>query len=252
MGELAALERRILKRVGECIQDFGLIEDGDRILVGVSGGKDSLTLLRLLSELQRRAPVEFHLVAAHVGVGLPGFPLAELEAHLASTGTPYVMKQDDIAVVAVRHSKGKSPCSLCSRMRRGALYGLADRLSCNKIALAHHLDDLIETLLMNLFFDGRLGTMPPRLFAKDGRHQVIRPLAYVPEHEIARYAELAGLPVVPKMTCDHRASRERQEAKELVARLARRHPRVRHHALAAMKNVRPEQLLDLDLFDPKA
>ena len=197
MSEDQRLERRLMARFGEAIGDFGLIESGDRILVGVSGGKDSWALLNLLRLTQRRAPVRFDLVALNVDQGFPGFRADLIEDHLAREGYAYEMRSARINLtVKEKIQPGETFCSLCARLRRGALYKYADELGCNKIALGHHADDFIETLLLNLFFNGQIKGMHARLRASNGRHTVIRPLVYAWEDEIAEYVRARAFPVV--------------------------------------------------------
>ena len=249
--EIKALRRRLFSQLGKCILDFGLIAEGDRIMVAVSGGKDSFTLLCLLEELRGRAPVRFSLLATHVYLGQPEFPLERVETYLKKQGYDYYIHHDRIAqIVHAKSEPGRDACFLCSRMRRGVLYRLAPELGCNKIALGHHLDDLLETLLMNLLFSGQLCSMPARLFAKDGVNEVIRPMAYIEESDIICFASHMGFPVVPQSQCDKRASIQRREAKALIAKLSQEHPRLRRQMLAALRNVRTTQLLDRCLFDP--
>ncbi|MGH7357923.1 MAG: ATP-binding protein, partial [Candidatus Rokuibacteriota bacterium] len=197
MIDIERLERRLMARFGEAIGDFGLIEGGDRILVGVSGGKDSWALLNLLRLSQRRAPIRFELLALNIDQGFAGFRADLIEERLAREGYAYEMRSARISLtVKEKIQPGETFCSLCARLRRGALYKYADELGCNKIALGHHADDFIETLLLNLFFNGQIKAMPARLTARNGRHTVIRPLVYVWEDEIAEYVRQTELPVV--------------------------------------------------------
>ncbi len=248
----AKLKRRITKRMGVCIQDFELISEGDRILVAVSGGKDSLTLLHLLRDLQRRAPVRYELLAVHIDHGETPEGLAALEQHLAASGVPYRIEHDSIPeIVRSKTRNQQMACFLCARMRRGVLYRLAPELGCNKIALGHHLDDLVETLLMNLFHSGQLKSMPPRLYADDGRNEVIRPLAYVEEQDLIDFASLMEFPIMPCGPCCRLTSSQRSRIKRLVNELSQEQPKLRAHVLAALKNVRTTHLLDRKLFDPR-
>jgi tRNA 2-thiocytidine biosynthesis protein TtcA len=238
-SEVERLERRLLARVGQAIGDFGLIESGDRILVGVSGGKDSWALLNLLRELQRRAPVGFELLALNVDQGFAGFRADIVEDYLAREGYPYEMRSARINLtVKEKIQPGDTFCSLCARLRRGALYKYADELGCNKIALGHHADDFIETLLLNLFFNGHIKAMHPRLRAANGRHTVIRPLLYVWEAEILDYVPARGFPVVC-CACPgcKDPTLQRHRVKKLLRELERGHPGLKRSLLAALSRV---------------
>jgi len=243
------LERRIVRRAGEAVGDFSLIEEGDHILVAVSGGKDSLTLLEVLALLGRRSPVRFRLTAVTIDHGRPDVSWEWLERHCREHGYAHHVEAVPIdEVVRTKLQGGSIPCSLCSRLRRGVLYSLAARLGCSKVALGHHLDDLIETLLLNLFFAGQLRTMPPRLCSDDGRNVVIRPLCYVPESWICDYVEQRGFRVSSCERTGCEPDSQRQRMKRLVADLALAHPQLRYQALRAMRNVRAEYLLDRTLL----
>jgi tRNA 2-thiocytidine biosynthesis protein TtcA len=231
--------------MGRAISDFKLIEPGDRLLVGVSGGKDSFTLLHLLLAKQRRSPARFSLVAVNLDQGHPGFPAARLEAHLRSLGVDHrMLKQDTYSVVKRLVPEGKTYCSVCSRLRRGILYSTAVEMGCNKIALGHHRDDLVESLLLSMFFSGKTRTMPPRLRADDGRNVVIRPLCYAAEKDIAAFAESARFPIIPCDLCGSQENLMRKRMKRMLDELERDHPRVRANLLGAMGNVMPQHLLD--------
>jgi tRNA 2-thiocytidine biosynthesis protein TtcA len=248
----ARLEKRLLHAVGRAIADFDLIHDGDRILVGVSGGKDSFTLLRLLQILQRRAPIGFELVACNLDQGHPGFPAADLEAYLRSQGVPVrMLREDTYSVVKRLTPAGKTTCAVCSRLRRGILYGAAQELGCASIALGHHRDDLIESLLLSMLFAGKMRSMPPRLRSDDGRNVVIRPLCYATEADIADYAAQAGFPIVPCNLCGSQPDLMRKRVKKLLDDMERDHPGVRRSLFAAMGNVMPAHLVDARLF-PRA
>src|SRR6184192_3439319 len=239
------LQKRLLRDVGRAIADFGMIEDGDRILVGVSGGKDSFTLLYLLQQLQRSAPIDFSLIACNLDQGHPGFPREPLEEYLRGTGVDVVMlREDTYSIVKRLVPEGKTACSVCSRLRRGILYGKAQELGCTKIALGHHRDDLIESLLMSMLFSGKLRSMPPRLLSDDGRNVVIRPLCYAAEADIALFAEERKFPIIPCDLCGSQENLQRKRVKRLLAELEREHPGVRASILGAMGNVMPEHLLD--------
>lgn len=244
------LEQRLAGKVGRCISDFGLVSDGDKIMVCVSGGKDSYALLDLFLMARRRAPVRFELVAVNVDQGWAGYDTAAIEAHLRTRDVPLRMITADYArIVEAKLAPGQTPCSLCSRFRRGFLYDLAVELGCTKIALGHHGDDLIETLMLNLFFTGRLGTMPPKLVSDDGRNTVIRPLAYVLEHELIEYAEQRKYPVV-RCGCPSCGlpDQQRQVVKRMLLGLEEAHPGLKTRMLAALGNVRASMLLDRDLL----
>ncbi len=239
------LQKRLLRDVGRAIADFRMIEPGDRILVGVSGGKDSFTLLHLLQQLQRSAPIDFSLVACNLDQGHPGFPAARLEEYLRGTGAEVAMlREDTYSVVRRLVPEGKTACSVCSRLRRGILYGKAQELGCTKIALGHHRDDLIESLLMSMLFTGKLRSMPPRLVSDDGRNVVIRPLCYAAEADIARFAGEKQFPIIPCNLCGSQENLQRKRVKALLTQLESEHPGVRASLLGAMGNVMPEHLLD--------
>jgi tRNA 2-thiocytidine biosynthesis protein TtcA len=229
--------------MGRAIGDHRLIEDGDRIMVAISGGKDSYGLLVLLRDLRARAPVAFDLVAVHLDQGQPGYDGAPLERWLQTEGVSYkILRENTYAIVTEKIPEGKTYCSLCSRLRRGILYRAAGELGCNKIALGHHREDALETLLLNLFFGGKLATMPPRLVTDDGRFVVIRPLAYAAEADLAAFAEARGFPILPCKLCGSQADARRKEMKALLTDLERNNPTLRQTMLAALGNVVPSHL----------
>jgi len=244
------LERRIVQKVGQAIADWDLIAEGDKIMVCVSGGKDSYALLDALLLLARKSPVRYELVAVNVDQGWPGYETEVIERHLVERGVPHRMvRAHEIAEVVERvvrpEETGATPCSMCSRLRRGVLYGLAQELGATKIALGHHLDDLAETLLMNLFFTGSLRSMPAKLHSDDGRNVVIRPLAYVEEKDLVAYAAERGYPCV-RCSCPTCGlpDQQRQVVKRMLTGLEAEHAGLKTQMLAALKNVKPELLLD--------
>ncbi|HCF58117.1 MAG TPA: tRNA 2-thiocytidine(32) synthetase TtcA [Myxococcales bacterium] len=245
---MSRLEGRLLNEVGRAIEAYELIAEGDRILVGVSGGKDSLTLLHLLEKLRRRAPVRFELVAVNLDQGAPGFDPEPVRAYLAGLGVEHHMLREDTFSIAKRLTPpGKTYCSVCSRLRRGILYNTAVELRCNKMALGHHRDDLIETLLLSALFSGSLKSMPAKLVADDGRNTVIRPLIYSSEERIRAYALEQRLPVLPASPCAEGENLQRARVKQLIADLAKEHPAVPGNLLNALQNVVPSHLLDPSL-----
>jgi tRNA 2-thiocytidine biosynthesis protein TtcA len=242
------LEKKILRAAGDAIRDFALVEGGDRIMVAVSGGKDSYTLLHVLMRLRERAPVSFELVAVNLDQGQPGYPADVVERHFRAVGVPYrMLRADTYSVVRRLVPEGKTTCPVCSRLRRGVLYNAAVELRCNKIALGHHRDDLVETLLLSALYAGRLKSMPPRLRADDGRNVVIRPLCYAAEEDIAAFSEAMAFPIVPCDLCGSQPNLRRKRVKQLLADLSREHPAVKGNLLHALARVVPSHLLDRDL-----
>jgi tRNA 2-thiocytidine biosynthesis protein TtcA len=246
-------ERLLLRDVGRAIADWNLVEDGDRIMVAVSGGKDSYSLLVLLRALQRRAPVKFDLLAVHLDQGHPGYDGAPLARWLEREGFEHrILHENTYAIVTEKIPEGKTYCSLCSRLRRGILYSAAHELGCNKIALGHHRDDALETLLLNLFFAGKMASMPARLVSDDGAHVVIRPLIYCAEDLLARFATEHAFPILPCNLCGSQSEAQRKQMKALLNRMEAEHPTVRQSMLAALGNINPSHLLDKDLASAQA
>ncbi len=244
------LEKKLLRHLGKAITRYGLIEEGDRIMVCVSGGKDSYVMLHLLRRMQQRAKVRFELLAVHLDQGHPGFPVASIESFLTEHGYDFhIERENTYAIVEEKLAPGATPCSLCSRLRRGILYTTARRLGCDKIALGHHRDDAIETLLLNLFFVGQLKALPPKLRSDDGRNVVIRPLILAPEDAIAEYARALRFPIVPCSLCDRAPDLKRRKIKELLTSLSEAHPPLRASMGRALQNVTLSHLHDAGLFD---
>ncbi|MBK9250730.1 MAG: tRNA 2-thiocytidine(32) synthetase TtcA [Proteobacteria bacterium] len=236
--------------VGKAIEDYGMIAEGDRVMVCLSGGKDSYTLLDMLLSLQRAAPVNFSLIAVNLDQKQPDFPAHVLPEYLKSLGVDYhVIEQDTYSVVKRLIPEGRTMCSLCSRMRRGALYRYAAENGITKVALGHHRDDIVETLFLNLFFGGKLKAMAPKLRSEDGQHVVIRPLAYVPERDIARYAAAREFPIIPCNLCGSQENLQRAAVKKMLADWERDFPGRTESLMTALRNVEPAHLADTRLFD---
>jgi tRNA 2-thiocytidine biosynthesis protein TtcA len=248
--EANKLEKRLRRHVGQAIADFRLIGAGDRVMVCLSGGKDSYGLLELLLKLRAAAPLDFELVAVHLDQRHPGYPERVLPEYLARRGVRYhIERQDTYSVVKRVVPEGKTMCGLCSRLRRGVLYRLATELGATRIALGHHRDDVLETFFLNLFFGGTLKAMPPKLVSDDGRHVVIRPLVYVPEADLAAYAAAQAFPIIPCDLCGSQPNLQRAQAKAMLREWERRFPGRIESIFGALTNVVPSHLLDRNLFD---
>lgn len=243
-SQVRRLEKRLLSQLGQASAEFGLIEPNDRVMVAVSGGKDSLGLLYLLREVQKKAPFDFSIVAVNLDQKQPGFPEDVLPRYFEQEGYDYrIIEEDTYSIVKEKVPEGKTYCSLCSRLRRGILYNVAEELGATKLALGHHRDDAIVTLLLNLFYSGQTKAMPAKLRSDDGRNTVIRPLIYCAEEDMAELARLKQFPIIPCNLCGSQENLKRQEVKELIATLEQKNPKLRGNMLAALKNVRLSHLL---------
>lgn len=248
-SEAALLRRKLGRKMGTTMRDYGLLQDGDKVMVCVSGGKDSYSLLDLMWEHKQRAPVKYDLVAVHLDQGQPGYDGAPLQTWLERFGAPFeFLHKDTYSIVMSLVKEGDTYCAPCSRLRRGTLYGAAERLGCNKIALGHHRDDALETFLMNLFFAGKLQAMPAKYTTDDGKFQVIRPLIECAEADIAEHARLAAYPILPCNLCGSQDGLKREAMTQLMNTLSKDIPDVRNVMLAALQNVRPSHLLDAGLI----
>jgi tRNA 2-thiocytidine biosynthesis protein TtcA len=247
---LQKLGKFLESRTGKAIGDYNMIEDGDTVLVCVSGGKDSYTLLHVLMALQKRAPIRFRLIAMNLDQKQPGFPADVLPRYFASLGIEYhIVEADTYSIVKDKIPEGKTTCSLCSRLRRGIIYRTAKELGANKIALGHHRDDMVHTLFLNLLFGGKMKAMPPKLVTDDHAHIVIRPLAYCPEKDIARFARGMAFPIIPCNLCGSQENLQRQKIREMMEDWDRRYPGRTESVMTAMQNVVPSHLADHGLFD---
>ncbi len=244
------LVKRLRRQAGQAIADYGMIAEGDKVMACLSGGKDSYALLDILLHLRSRAPVAFDIVAVNLDQKQPGFPEHVLPDYLAQLGVPFhIENQDTYSIVKRVIPEGKTMCSLCSRLRRGVLYRVAGELGATKIALGHHRDDILETFLLNLFYGGKLKSMPPKLVSDDGRNVVIRPLAYCDERDLEAYAQLRQFPIIPCTLCGSQENLKRKEMKALLREWEKRHPGRVETLLTSLQNVRPSHLLDRSLFD---
>lgn len=245
---MSRTEAKLLKHVARCSKEHRLLEPGDKIMACMSGGKDSYVMLHLLRKIQERVPFDFDIVAVNLDQGHPGFPGHLLEDWLKAEGYDYrMLTKDTYSIVTEKIPEGNTYCSLCSRLRRGILYNAAVELGCTKIALGHHRDDIIETLMLNLLYSGQLKAMPVRLRSQDDRNTVIRPLAYCSEEEVAAYAEEIQFPIIPCDLCGSQDNLQRQKVKRLLTELNAENPKVKGNMMAAIKNVSPSHLMDLSL-----
>lgn len=246
------IKKGLERQVGKAIGDYNMIEDGDTVLVCISGGKDSYAMLSILIAMQQKAPVSFKLIAMNLDQKQPGFPADVLPNYLAGLGIDYrIVEQDTYSIVKEKIPEGKTTCSLCSRLRRGIIYRTAKELGANKIALGHHRDDIVHTLFLNLLFGGKLKAMPPKLLTDDGAHVVIRPLAYCSEAEIARYARGMRFPIIPCNLCGSQDNLQRQKVREMMAEWDKRYPGRTESVFSALQNIVPSHLADNAFFDFK-
>jgi len=248
--EANKLEKRLRRQVGEAIADFDMIRPGDRVMVCLSGGKDSYGLLDILLKLREHAPLDFEIIAVNLDQRHPGFPEHVLPAYLSKLGIPFRIEVEDTHSVVKRLiPDGRTMCSLCSRLRRGVLYRVASELGATRIALGHHRDDIVETFFLNLFFGGQLKAMPPKLVSDDGKHVVIRPLAYVEEADLARYAEVRQFPIIPCDLCGSQENLQRKQVKAMLREWEKRFPGRVQTIFASLGRITPSHLLDRSLFD---
>ena len=248
--EFNKLQKRLRRNAGNAIADYNMIEAGDKVMVCVSGGKDSYAMLDVLMGLQRSAPIDFELVAVNLDQKQPGFPEEVLPAYLEALGVPfYILEKDTYSIVREVIPEGKTTCGLCSRLRRGNLYGFAEEIGATKIALGHHRDDIVETLFLNMFFGGKLKAMPPKLRSDDGRNVVIRPLAYSKEKDLAAYADYKAFPIIPCNLCGSQENLQRVQIKAMLDGWERQYPGRTETIFRSICNVSPSQLADVNLFD---
>ncbi|MBB10226.1 tRNA 2-thiocytidine(32) synthetase TtcA [Alcanivorax sp.] len=247
---LNKLQKKLRREVGRAIADFNMIGEGDKVMVCLSGGKDSYTMLEILRNLQHSAPVNFELVAVNLDQKQPGFPEHVLPEYLEKEGVAYhILEKDTYSIVKEKVPEGKTTCGLCSRLRRGSLYGFAEEIGANKIALGHHRDDIIETLFLNMFYGGKMKAMPPKLRSDDNRNIVIRPLAYSREKDIIEFSSFKDFPIIPCNLCGSQENLQRQVIKEMLNKWDRDQPGRIENIFAAIQNIAPSQLADTRLFD---
>ncbi len=248
--EFNKLQKRLRRMVGTAIVDYNMIEEGDKVMVCLSGGKDSYTMLDILLSLQKTAPIDFEIVAVNMDQKQPGFPEHVLPEYLTALGVPFhIIEKDTYSIVKDIIPEGKTTCGLCSRLRRGTLYSFADEIGATKIALGHHRDDIIETLFLNMFYGGKLKAMPPKLLADDKRNILIRPLAYCNEADIIEFAEMKGFPIIPCNLCGSQENLQRQVIKDMLHGWEKQYPGRTETLFSAIKNVTPSQLADTALFN---
>jgi tRNA 2-thiocytidine biosynthesis protein TtcA len=250
--ETQKLEKRLCRQVGEAIVQFNMIEEGDKVMVCVSGGKDSYSMLDILLKMQMRAPIDFEIIAVNLDQKQPGFPEHVLPEYLTKIGVPFrIENQDTYSIVKSKIAPGKTMCSLCSRLRRGILYRVADEIGATKIALGHHRDDILQTLFLNMFFGGRLKSMPPKLMSDTGRHIVIRPLALVAERDLVRWAAHREFPIIPCTLCGSQDGLQRQQVGDMLREWEKKYPGRLDNMFNALQHTVPSHLLDAKLFDFK-
>ncbi len=250
--ETQKLEKRLCRQVGEAIVQFNMIEEGDKVMVCVSGGKDSYSMLDILLKMQMRAPIDFEIIAVNLDQKQPGFPEHVLPEYLKKIGVPFrIENQDTYSIVKEKIAPGKTMCSLCSRLRRGILYRVADEIGATKIALGHHRDDILQTLFLNMFFGGRLKSMPPKLMSDTGRHIVIRPLALVAERDLVRWAAHREFPIIPCTLCGSQDGLQRQQVGDMLREWEKKYPGRLDNMFNALQHTVPSHLLDAKLFDFK-
>ena len=248
--ETHKLEKRLCRQVGQAVVEYNMIEAGDRVMVCLSGGKDSYTLLDILQKLQQRAPVDFELIAVNLDQKQPGFPAHILPEYLSRLGIPFhIENQDTYSIVKDKIPEGKTLCSLCSRLRRGILYRVADELGATKIALGHHRDDILQTFFLNMFFGGKLKSMPPKLQSDDGRHLVIRPLAYVAEKDIVRWSDHRQFPIIPCTLCGSQENLQRKQVGDMMRAWDKQYPGRLDNMANALQHIVPSHLMDRQAFD---
>ncbi len=247
---LNKLRKKLRRLTGQAIADFEMIEDGDRVMVCLSGGKDSYTLLEILANLRHNSPIDFELIAVNLDQKQPGFPEHVLPEYLKQLGIPFdIIQEDTYSIVKRVIPEGKTTCGLCSRLRRGILYNYADQNDIDKIALGHHRDDLIETLFLNMFYGGKIKSMPPKLLSDDKKHVVIRPLAYCREKDIAEFASLTQYPIIPCNLCGSQTNLQRQAMKSMLQQWDKQYPGRLETIFTSMQNIQPTQMADRDMFD---